>query len=62
MFIKVLKESGIRNLLNSLQEIADVAAKEFTNEKALDSIDDEWDQKKIELNSYKIPRSAILTL
>lgn len=43
MFTKVLKESGVKNLLNNLQEIADIAAKEFTNERTLDQVEEEWE-------------------
>lgn len=58
----MLKESGIKSLIKELEEIADVAAKEYNNEKNFDNIEEEWDQKKVDLSSFKIPNSFILTL
>ena len=60
-YIKNLKESGIKNLKIEIEDIANIAAKEYTNEKTLDLIEEEWEKKQMPLEDFKIPNSYIIT-
>ena len=55
------KDLDLHNYITELEEIADTATKEYINEKAIITIESEWEEYKMDLKVGKAPGSYLIT-
>lgn len=46
-------ELGLQQHIETITSIAEIAAKEFSIEQALDKMEEEWESQELEIKSYK---------